>query len=412
MIAELIAVGSELLRFGRRDTNSEWLSERLHRIGVEVRSRSIVVDDPGRIAARIREALGQVDVLLVCGGLGPTEDDRTREALALALAVQLERDEQRVAWLRRQFARRGFPFRDVQARQAERPRGSQWVDNPLGTAPGVRITRNGTTIVALPGVPAELKAMFESSVLPLLEARVRRTLVRRTLKVAGRAESSVDLQVRDLYGAEGVAVTILSGREGIELHIRAEGSEPAEAASRLATIEDELANRLGLDLYGRDDQSLPEVVGGLLGRSRRTLGTAESCTAGMLAAAITRVPGASSWFRGGLVVYNNALKESLAGVPARTIEQFGAVSEETVRALARGARRVCATDYGLGITGIAGPSGGSADKPVGTMHVALDGASGSSHWKANLIGDRSLIRHRAVTLALDRLRRCLLEATP
>ena len=254
--------------------------------------------------------------------------------------------------------------------------------------------------------------MFESSVLPFLEARVRRTLVRRTLKVAGRAESSVDLQVRDLYGAQGVAVTILTGREGIELHIRAEGSEPAEAASRLATIEDELANRLGLDLYGRDDETLPEVVGGLLERSRRTLGTAESCTAGMLAAAITRVPGASSWFRGGLVVYDNALKESLAGVPARTIEQFGAVSEETVRALARGARRVCATDYGLGITGIAGPSGGSADKPVGTVHVALDGGSGASHWKVNLIGDRSLIRHRAVTLALDRLRRCLLEAMP
>jgi nicotinamide-nucleotide amidase len=407
MSAELIAVGSELLRGGRADTNGDWLVERLLRLGIEVVVRACVDDDAERIASNVRAALGRSEIVVLTGGLGPTEDDRTREALALALDLPLERDREQVRLLERRFAAYGRAFRPVQLKQADRPRGAEWIANPLGSAPGLSIRWKGRLVAAFPGVPAEMKRMFEESLAPLLAGRGVAVAVR-TLKVAGRMESSVDEQVRDLYDEPGLDATILAGREGIELRLVLRGATPEEARDRLAVIESRFVERLGEDLYGRDEEDLPEVVGRLLERAGKTVATAESCTAGLLAGRITSTAGSSGWFRGGLVVYDDEVKLSLAGVRAEILARHGAVSEAVARELAEAAAARCGASYGLGVTGIAGPTGGTAEKPVGLVHLGLAGARGTEHWRTRMVGDRDLVRRRTVTFALDRLRRRLL----
>ena len=403
--ASLIAVGSELLRPGRPDGNGDWLAERLGRLGIEVVSRTIVGDDATRAAAAIGSALRAGDLVLLTGGLGPTEDDRTRDALARALARPLERDVEREALLRAMFESRGRTFRPMQSRQAEKPRGAAWVENPLGTAAGVLCRRAGRLVIALPGVPAEMRRMFEDSVAPLVAARAMGGLARRSLKIGGRLEASVDEQLRDLYGTRGVEVTILAGREGLELQLTAYGADAGHATLALDALEREIVARLGDDLYGRDEDTLPAVVGRALAAAGLSVATAESCTAGLLAAALTEAPGSSAWFRGGVAPYADDLKPLLADVSVELVARHGAVSEEVARALAEGVRRRLAAALGVGITGIAGPGGGSADKPVGLVHVAIAGAHRTDHWRLLHVGDRALIRHRSVSFALDRLRR-------
>ena len=403
--AALIAVGSELLRHGRPDANGDWLTERLGRLGIEVVGRTIVGDDAVRTASAIVSALRSGDLVLLTGGLGPTEDDRTRDALSRALAQPLERDVEREERLRAMFESRGRTFRPMQARQADKPRGAGWVENPLGTAPGVIGQRGGRLVIALPGVPAEMRRMFEESVAPLVAARGAGGLARRSLRVGGRLEASVDEQLRELYGAHGVDVTILAGREGIELQLTAHAADAEHARLALDALEREISERLGHDLYGRDDDTLPAVVGRELAAAGLSVATAESCTAGLLAAALTEVPGSSAWFRGGVVPYSDDLKPILADVPSELLARHGAVSEPVARALAEGVRRRLAASFGVGITGIAGPGGGSPDKPVGLVHVALAGTSRTDHWRLLQVGDRALIRRRSVSFALDRLRR-------
>jgi competence/damage-inducible protein CinA-like protein len=350
-------------------------------------------------------ALRAGDLVILTGGLGPTEDDRTREALARALGRPLERDAEREERLRAMFESRGRTFRPMQARQTEKPRGAEWVDNPLGTAPGVLCRRAGRLVIALPGVPAEMRRMFEDSVAPLASARAMGALARRALKIGGRLEASVDEQLRDLYGTRGVDVTILAGHEGIELQLAAHGADAEHARLALDALEREIADRLGDDLYGKDDETLPVAVGRALTAAGLSVATAESCTAGLLAAALTEVPGSSAWFRGGVVPYADDLKPVLADVPVEVVARSGAVSEDVARALAEGVRRRTGASLGVGITGIAGPGGGSADKPVGLVHVAIAGPARTDHWRLLHVGDRALIRRRSVSFALDRLRR-------
>ncbi len=408
MDAELIAVGSELLQTGFTDTNSPWLVARLGRIGVVVRQVAVVGDAEPRIATAVAGALERAEVVILTGGLGPTEDDRTRAGLARALGVPLERDPERAAGIERRLGTKGHPANPDQFRQAERPRGARFLDNPVGIAPGLAAASRGSLLFALPGVPAEMRAMFELSVEPVLLARSRGVLRRRVLKVAGRTESSVDRLLRDLYTAPHVEVTILARPSGVELVLQAEGATPDEARALLERLDEAMSRRLGEDLFGRDDETLAAVVGAALLRRRHTLSTAESGTAGLLAAVVTEVPGSSSWFRGGLVLYADDLKTALGGVDARTIEQHGAVSAEVAREMARGVRERCRADHGLAITGIAGPSGGTEDKPVGLVHVGLADRDGEGDFRFLLPGDRDLVRRRAVTLALDQMRRRLL----
>ena len=410
MNATLIAVGSELLGGERADTNGDWLLERLRRLDVAVTGRVSVGDDVERIASEIAAARSCCDLVLLTGGLGPTEDDRTREALAGALDRPLERDDAEVQRLQRRFAAYERTFRPVQLKQADRPRGAEWIPNPLGSAPGVLVREGKCWIAALPGVPAEMKRMFEDSLEPLLAARSTRRTAYRILKVAGRTESSVDEQVRDLYAIANLHSTILVGREGIELRLALKDATLDIAISRLERIVRRFASRLGADLYTRDDETLPQVVGRLLTEAGATVATAESCTAGSLAAELTRCSGSSAWFRGGLIAYHDDLKRSLAGVSAESLDRHGSVSESVARELAEGARVRCAASYGVGVSGIAGPTGGSTEKPVGLVHLALAGERGTEHWRTRMIGDRALIRRRTVTFALDRLRRRLLAA--
>jgi len=406
--AELIAVGSELLTAGRRDTNAHWLAERLARLGIALVARGLVVDDPLRIASLLASALERSDLIIVTGGIGPTEDDVTREAVARALGRPLERDPEQVERLRRRFRKFGRRFGAEQLKQADRPRGTSWIDNPLGSAPGLLLQQDRRILCVLPGVPSEMKAMFEAALLPELEQRSRQSFARSTLKIAGRSEPTVDRTIADLYGVRGQEITILSGVGGIELHLRVAGRDGAAARATLARLEREIAQRLGGDIFGRDDETLPAVVGALLADLERTLATAESCTGGLLGGAFTSVPGSSAWYRGGLVVYSDDLKRQLAGVSQATLESSGAVSEQTAIELARGARDRCRADIGLGITGIAGPRGGTREKPVGRVHIALCDEMGHAQWQHDLPGGREDVRGRCVTLALDHLRRRLL----
>ena len=412
MNAELIAVGSELLRFGKRDGNSEWLTGQLQRAGIEVTARTAVDDDVDRIASLLAAALRRADVVLITGGLGPTEDDRTREALGRALGAPLVLDESRVERLHELYERYGRTLGAAEAtKQARRPQGSSWIENSLGSAPGVLVQREGRILAALPGVPAEMRAMFGATLLPLLGRAGSHPLRGLTLKIVGQTESSLDRRLHDLYATAGLDVTVLGGLEGLELHVRARsvGGRDVDDVAALAKFERQTRQRLGADVFGNGEERLPAVVGALLEQRGRTLATAESCTAGLLGAALTTVPGSSGWYRGGVIAYADELKRTLAGVRAKTLAAHGAASEAVARELAEGARKRCGADLGLGLTGIAGPGGGSPEKPVGLVHLALqDGASGL-HQRLRLIGDRETVRRRAVTAALDLVRRRLLE---
>ncbi len=407
MNAVILAVGTELLQPGRRDTNAEWLVGRLLDHGIETRWRAAVDDDVDRIARLVRSGLESAGVVLLTGGLGPTADDRTRDALARAFGEAMERDPAMVSRIHALFAARGRVADPRQARQADRPSGATWIDNPLGSAPGILIERDGRLLAALPGVPAEMRAMFDASVGPRLPFPTPGGVARTTLRIAGRPESWVDERVRDLYGTEGTETTILASAGSVELLLAARGADKTEARARLAELETAMRGRLGADLYGVDDETLPLVVGRLLAGRGATVATAESCTGGLLSSALTEVPGSSAWFRGGLVCYADDLKATIAGVPQEVLRAHGAVSEPVARALAAGARKACSSDFGVGITGVAGPDGGTAEKPVGTVHIALADSHSSSVVNLDWPGDRDLIRRRAVTVALDLLRRRL-----
>jgi nicotinamide-nucleotide amidase len=404
----LIAVGSELLSAGRRDSNAHWLAERLDRLGIALVARGLVVDESERIASLLAAALRRSELIVVTGGIGPTADDVTREAVARALDRPLERDLEQVNRLMRRFAAFGRRFGPEQLKQADRPRGATWIDNPRGSAPGLLVIQDNTILCVLPGVPSEMKAMFLATLEPELERRSRRSFARSVLKIAGRSEPSVDRAIADLYDAPGREITILSGIGGIELLLRTDGADAEAARSALESVEREIRRRLGVDIFGRDDDTLAEVVGALLLERHLTLSTAESCTGGLLGAAVTGVPGSSAWYRGGLVVYSDALKQDLAGVSSSTLVSAGAVSEATAVELARGARHRCGSDIGVGVTGVAGPGGGTDQKPVGRVHLALSDADADLHWQMDLPGDRADVRGRSVTVALDRLRRHLL----
>lgn len=407
MRSAILAIGTELLGPGRPDTNATWIAERLERLGAEVRLRALVADDEEEIAATLVAFASLVDVVVATGGLGPTEDDRTREALALARGVPLERDADRLRTLRELFASRGRTLLPEQERQADRPRGARFLDNPVGSAPGIVLELGGAWVAALPGVPAEMTAMFERSVAPVLAKRAAGTLARRVLHVGGRTESSVDGQLRDLYGKDGVEVTILAASGVIDLILRARGADALQAARRLAPVEEEMTRRLGADLYGVDDETLAGVVGRRLVALSRTVATAESCTGGLLGGELTQVPGSSGWYRGGIVAYANDVKVDAVGVPSALVEEHGAVSEPVARALAASVRERLRADYGVAITGVAGPGGGTAEKPVGLVHHAVADAAGTEHVELRWPGDRALVRRRSVLAALDLLRRRL-----
>ncbi|MGC2806784.1 MAG: competence/damage-inducible protein A, partial [Candidatus Acidiferrales bacterium] len=370
MNAEIIAVGSELLTPYRLDTNSLWLTDELNRLGVRVTHKSVVGDSPSDLHSTFRQALDRADLIVSSGGLGPTDDDRTRETVAELLGRKLRRDEEILRGIQERFRRFARTMPDINVRQAMVPEGATVLPNPRGTAPGLWLEASGHILVLLPGVPNELKSMFGSEVAPRL-ARMGNSerLFARDLRITGLGESDVETRVRPLYQLyPDTETTILASPTGTQLHPRTWSREPAKAEKLLDEITGRMALALGEHLYSTRGEALEEVVARVLTENHATVAVAESCTGGMLAERLTNVPGSSSYFLGGVICYSNELKTSLVGVPQAMIEAKGAVSSEVALALADGIRKRTGATLGVGVTGISGPGGGTPEKPVGLVH--------------------------------------------
>jgi nicotinamide-nucleotide amidase len=412
--AEIIAVGSELLTPHRMDTNSLYLTEQLNLLGVDVIFKSIVGDSRPRLVAAAQHGFSRSEIVIFSGGLGPTEDDLTREAVAEALGLRMQRDPDILKALEVRFAARGWKMAANNAKQADLIEGAIALANPNGTAPGQWLagTFDGRERIAvlLPGPPFEMKAMFESEVRERLRAKLPPAfLAVRTLKVAMLGESAVDARVAPIYKRyEDVDTTILAGAGEIELHFKTRAGTVDAAQRRVDEVAGEVEDELDDAVYSRNGESLEQIVGYWLQMRNATLAVAESCTGGLLSERITSVGGSSRYFLGGAVVYSNQLKTELAGVPAEMIDRHGAVSREVAVALAEGIRYRCESKLGVGITGVAGPSGGTTEKPVGLVFHAVASDSGTEVEQRNFPGDRKRIRRFASTMALDMLRKKLM----
>ncbi len=406
--AACVAVGSELLGAGRVDTNSLKVTEAVGRYGVQVVEKRVVGDDLERIAGTISGLVGRVDLVVVTGGLGPTADDVTREALARALDVGLVHEPEVEGWIRQRYAEFGRTMPEACLSMARVLPGAEVLPNPRGTAPGVLVERDGSIIALLPGVPWEMEAMLERYVLPVLEERnAGRRRLSRTLILSGVIESEVESRVRRLYERFGREnITILASMGIVRLILNAAGT-PEEAEARLSRMEVAFREVLGQDLAGVDASGLEEIVLEMLRRREETLAVAESCTGGLVATHLTDVAGASRVLVGGVVAYSNEIKEALLGVPHELLVRHGAVSAEVARAMAEGVARRCGSDWGLGITGIAGPGGGTEEKPVGLVHWAVAGPCGVVARDRVFPGTRRIIRGWSANASLDLLRRCI-----
>ena len=407
-------MGSELLTPHRLDTNSLYLTEQLNLLGVDVIFKSVVGDNLRHLVAAAQHALFRSDIVVFSGGLGPTEDDLTREAVAEALGVTLHRDPEIVANLEKRFATRGWKMTPNNAKQADILEGATVLPNPNGTAAGQWLSGEfegrERIVVLLPGPPHEMKALFENEVRERLRGKVPQAhLFTRTLKIAMLGESAVDARVAPIYKRyPDVDTTILAGAGEIELHFKTRAATIDAAQGRADEVAGLVEDELDDAVYSRDGQSLEQIVGYWLQMRNATLAAAESCTGGLVAERITSVAGSSRYFVGGAVVYSNALKTELAGVPAEMIERHGAVSREVAAALAEGIRYRCESTLGVGITGVAGPGGGTAEKPVGLVFHAVASDAGTEVIQRNFPGDRKRIRRFASTMALDMVRRTLM----
>jgi nicotinamide-nucleotide amidase len=406
MKAEIIAVGSELLTPDRLDTNSLFLTEALNKLGIEVLRKTIVGDNPAELSDAFAGALKRVELVISCGGLGPTADDLTRETVADLLGRRLQRDDRILHAIETRFRsfRRDMP--EINARQAMVPEGAEVLDNPRGTAPGLWIENGDRVIVLLPGPPREMRALFEEGVAPRLARRsTGLRLFHRELRVTGLGESHVEQRIAPIYTRyENVHTTVLSAPGEVQVHLRLWSDQPDQAKKTLDEIERGFDIALTDRIFSRDGQALHEVVARELALHNTTIAVAESCTGGLLAQRLTSIAGSSSFFLGGVVCYSNERKTAWADVPPELIATKGAVSPEVAVALADGIRRRVGSALGLGVTGIAGPGGGSEEKPVGTVHIALAHNAGVVERALTFPGDRDAIRWQASQVALDMVR--------
>ncbi len=410
MQACIIAVGSELLTPFRLDTNSLAITERVNAIGFDVRLKAVVGDDVEELAEVFRGALAWADLIVFTGGLGPTEDDLTREAIARVLQLPIDENDAIVERIRARFARRGLTMPEINRRQAMVPRGATLVDNPNGTAPGLWLERGPTAIVLLPGPPREMIPMLEAVISERLAARSHgERLFRRVLRITGRTESDVDQHAQPVYGKwttepVPIATTILAVLGQIELHLTARTGDPRAAQTALGAAVAELQAVFGSAIYSVDGQALEAVVGELLRARGWTIAVAESCTGGLLASRLTDVPGSSDYFERGVVCYANRAKTEWLGVPDALLAEHGAVSEPVARAMAARIRSLAATNVGVGVTGIAGPGGGTPDKPVGTVAIAVETDDDARVRTVQFFGGREMVKFQAAQASLNMVR--------
>ena len=407
MRSAVVAVGDELLLGDIVNGNAAWLGERLAAAGAPVVHSAMVGDDAERIAEAVRRALADADVVVVTGGLGPTSDDLTRDAVAAVAGVPLERWPELERGLRERFAAYRYDMPETVLRQADVPRGARPLPNPVGTAPGLRLELGEQLLFALPGPPHELAAVATGSVLAEVADRSGTVSLTRTLHCAGAGESSVaEIVERILTVPPGVDLAYLAGGAVVRVRLTTVAATEAEADRVLAPLVGQLVEALGDLVFGRDGDTLPGVVLARLRAAGATVAVAESLTGGLLGAALTELPGSSAAFRGGLQVYATDLKSRLAGVPPAVLSEHGAVSMQTAEALAAGVRERLEATWGVGVTGVAGPDE-QEGHPAGTVHVAVAGPEGVRSSAVRLPGDRTRVRLLAVTTALDLLRRQL-----
>jgi len=406
MKAEIIAVGSELLTPDRLDTNSLYLTEELNKLGIEVVRKTIVGDSQKDLSDAFMGAMARAELVVSCGGLGPTADDLTRETVADLLGRKLVRDERIVRAIEARFRsfRREMP--EINVRQAMVPEGAEALDNPRGTAPGLWIEHGDRALALLPGPPREMRGIFESGIAPRLERRVSGVrLFHRELRVTGLGESHVEQRIAPIYKRYSeVNTTVLAAPGEVQVHLRLWSDEPQHAKKTLDEIVQGFDIALTDRIFSRNGQPLHEVVARELTLNNTTIAVAESCTGGLLAQRLTSIAGSSSYFLGGVVCYSNERKTAWADVPPELIAAKGAVSPEVALALADGIRRRVGSALGVGVTGIAGPGGGSEEKPVGTVHIALAHSGGVVERGVTLPGDRDSIRFQASQVALDMVR--------
>ena len=410
LTAEIIATGSEMLTPTRTDTNSLWLTEKLNAIGIEVKRKTIVGDDDERMEQALRDALGRAGLVITTGGLGPTEDDVTRGAVARAVGREMVLDEAIVTNIKAKFASFGREMPESNKKQAYVIAGAETLPNPNGSAPGMFLEHEGTLVALLPGPPREMKPMFEQSVAPRLTEKAGGVcVVRRVLRVVGLGESALDELIAPIYTTyANPQTTILFNRAEIEVNLTAQSPTPEAAEALLDELAGKIAEKLGPAVFSLRGETMEAIVAQLLTAQGRTLALAESCTGGLIAERLTEIPGSSAFFLEGIVAYSNEAKTRSLNVPTELIAEHGAVSGPVAEAMAVGARAQAGADFAVSVTGIAGPGGGTPEKPVGLVYVGLADAQSVTHHKLQLPGDRHLVRWRASQGALELLRRRLL----
>ncbi len=415
MRCEIIGVGTELLMGQTTNTNARDIARELSTIGIGVYYQTVVGDNEKRLEEVFKQALERTDLVILTGGLGPTEDDLTRETVARVLGLPLEKNQEWEKHMEDFFKRLHRPMSEVNRRQAMVPRGGELLPNDRGTAPGIFLENEGKVIVLLPGPPRELIPMLQSQVMPRLKARLQAAgslavLKSKVLRVIGMGESALVSQIKDILSRQ-TNPTIAPLAKGAEVHLRITALAPStqEADTLIERTAGEVKAVLGDSIYGEDDENLEAAVAKKLWVKEKTLALAESCSGGFLSHRLTNIPGSSRYFSGGLVTYSNEAKINILGVDADLIERYGAVSEQVAVAMARRARRVCKSDIGISITGVAGPGGGSPEKPVGLTYIALEAEAGLFCRRYEFWGSRFEIKERASQTALFLLWLVLLD---
>lgn len=411
MKAEIIATGTEILLGQTLNTSAHYLTGKLSELGIEVDYHTTVGDNKERLETVIRQGIERSDLLVITGGTGPTVDDLSKDLVAKVLGLKMVLDPASLEKIRHFFSLRGTNMPDTEKKQAYFPEGARILPNNHGTAPGAIVQKQNKTIVILPGPPSEMQPMFDDFVWPVIERRAQEDTNRmhvRVIKVVGLGESDVEEKLQDFLGAKNPSMTLLAKHS--ELHIRlVTRGDAKKAAEILNEAEQLISTRLGERVFGINGDTMIGLVSEKLRNRRMTIATAESCTGGMLGAVLTQEPGSSEFFLGGVVSYSNTLKEKFLGVKPHTLEGFGAVSAETALEMAAGIREYANSDLGVSITGIAGPGGGSQDKPVGLVYIGLATPKGIEANKFQFHGGRDSIRQLSVQAALDWVRRYMLN---
>lgn len=408
--AEIIVTGSELLS-GIQETNSTFLAERLTLSGIGLKSITIVGDREEEIHDTLKKALERSEIIVITGGLGPTEDDITRKTIAKVLGKRLVLEEDILKRIKDYFRERGYEMPKSHQRQALIPFGAKAIENRIGTAPGFFIEHKNSIIVSLPGPPREMKAMF-LSIEPLLKSRYRgkKLNILKIIRTCGISESLINENLKDIIKSEGSTdIGIVSAESGIDIRVMGHGVKEEDLLKSLDLIEGKIRERLGEYIYGMGEESLEMVVGNLLREKALKISIAESCTGGLISHRITNIPGSSNYFERGVVCYSNKSKVELLNVPANLIKEYGAVSKEVAVAMAEGIRRISRTDLGLSATGIAGPTGGRDGKPIGLVYIALATPGITDCKEYRFISDREGIKTQTSQMALDILRKYLIN---